>query len=389
MRILQIVPVYYPAVQWGGPALSVHLLNKALACLNQEVVVYTTAFGCQENRDQEECIDGVKVARFKFFTIKRWFFSLSLLKRLWQTCGSFDLVHINLIWDPVCWLSAVIIAFKRRPMIISPRGSIGLSLVKKQNRFWKTIVYLLILKPLFKRTAAFHFTSAYEQEKFVEFTGLQKTAQIIFNPLEIELFKEMADKNSLRRWGFIDHPFFLFLSRINWIKGLELLIESFERFTVLHPEVLLVIAGSGEEEYETKIRQLVEAKGLSAQVVFTGFVAGKEKLALLQQAIAFILPSSSENFGMAVVEAMAAGAPVIVSSGVGLKDVIEKYNAGLVFDINNNAEQNLFEQMQKLTSNPQLRFSLVENGRKLVQEQFNPEAVARQMEKFYYASLHT
>ncbi len=123
-------------------------------------------------------------------------------------------------------------------------------------------------------------------------------------------------------------PYVLFLGRINWKKGLDRLLGALS----LVPAIRLVVAGNDEENYRAVLDPLAAGLGVSARVDFAGSVHGADKAALLSNARALILPSYSENFGNVVIEAMAAGCPVIVSKDVGLAETVRAAGAGLVVD---------------------------------------------------------
>jgi glycosyltransferase involved in cell wall biosynthesis len=442
MRILQIIPAYYPAVSWGGPIVSVRLLNKELVKLGNEVIVITTTFGLEKNETQENVIDGVKVLYLKSFKFFRWLIPYRLRFALSDWLNGIDIVHIHQIWDPICWLSELFLIKKKKhgkneqdsllpakkskiflPFVIAPRGSIDPVLIKKKSYFLKKIIYALFIKRIFKKAGGFHFTSEYERNKFLEFTRINtdyntdkhrlnphKTAlcRIIFNPLDLSEFEKEPNKNLLQKWNLlyphesVSSPrqsvfvkrYFLYLGRINWKKGLEILIGAFLKFindnqnsnpresasSQRESAYRLVIAGPDENNYKLKIEKLAKEKGIEKKVIFTGLVKGDDKLVLLKNAEAFILPSLGENFGIAVAEAMAVGTPVIISKYVGLQNIVEKYKAGIVIDLD---EKVLSQKMREITENTDLKNKIIANGQKLVQEQFQPAAIAKQIIEFY------
>ena len=137
-----------------------------------------------------------------------------------------------------------------------------------------------------------------------------------------------------------DKPFILFLSRVHEKKGVDLLIKAYSALlektglASLSPFPKLVIAGPGmETEYGKEIQQLAAtSEALKASVYFTGMLAGDAKWGAFYTTEAFVLPSHQENFGIAVVEALACGKPVLISSQVNIWPEIMEANAGLVED---------------------------------------------------------
>ena len=89
------------------------------------------------------------------------------------------------------------------------------------------------------------------------------------------------------------------------------------------PDAQLWVAGDGEEAYVQQLQETVATHGLGDSVLFLGFVSGAEKERVLREAWAFALPSHQENFGVAVLEAVAAGLPVVISGEVQLRAFME------------------------------------------------------------------
>ena len=135
------------------------------------------------------------------------------------------------------------------------------------------------------------------------------------------------------------------------------------------------MAGSGDLEYAEYLQQQVLKNNLSNRITFTGFVTGYKKNLLLQGADIFALPSHSENFGIAVAEAMAAGLPVIVTPGVQISTDIAAANAGIV--INDRAE--LVTAINQLVESREMRSQLGQNAVKLARDKYSWDAIANQL----------
>ena len=95
-------------------------------------------------------------------------------------------------------------------------------------------------------------------------------------------------------------------------------------------DVHLVVAGPDNDGWGGRVRDWLQAAGLADYATFTGMLLGEEKLAALRDAQMFVLPSYSENFGLAVVEAMACGLPVVISDQVNIWREVAAAGAGLV-----------------------------------------------------------
>ncbi len=124
----------------------------------------------------------------------------------------------------------------------------------------------------------------------------------------------------------------LFLSRIHPKKGCDLLLEAFSDLAGRDPSLVLVMAGPCASSYRAELEAIVVRGGLEGRVVWTGMLQGDMKWGAFRCADAFILPSHQENFGIAVVEALACSVPVLITRPVNIWREIESDGAGLIAD---------------------------------------------------------
>lgn len=124
----------------------------------------------------------------------------------------------------------------------------------------------------------------------------------------------------------------LFLGRLHPKKGCDLLIEAFAKIVHCDHRLHLVMAGPHSINSENLLHQQVEALGIAHRVTWTGMLSGSSKWSAFHAAEVFILPSHQENFGIAVIEAMACKLPVIISHKVNIWREIVDDKAGLVVE---------------------------------------------------------
>ncbi len=122
----------------------------------------------------------------------------------------------------------------------------------------------------------------------------------------------------------------LFLGRIHHKKGCDLLVDAFARACRAHLRAHLVFAGPDDEGWANELRAHAAQLGVADRITWTGILEGDAKWGALRAADAFVLPSHSENFGIAVVEALACGVPVLISNRVNIWPEIVDAGAGLV-----------------------------------------------------------
>lgn len=125
--------------------------------------------------------------------------------------------------------------------------------------------------------------------------------------------------------------FLLFLSRLHPKKGCDIAIRAFEAIAANFPDVSLVLAGPNRHaNYTSKIQQMAKSSAYHDRIFFTGMLAGDVKWGAFRKADAFILPSHQENFGIAVVEALACKLPVLITDRINIHSTISKYRCGIV-----------------------------------------------------------
>lgn len=167
-----------------------------------------------------------------------------------------------------------------------------------------------------------------------------------------------------------------FLGRINWKKGLDRLIPALARA----PRATLVLAGNDEENYRPVLEQLALQCGVADRIRFVGSVHGVNKAALLSKAKLLVLPSYSENFGNVVLEAMAAGCPVIVTPEVGAASIVESAHAGLVTP---GQPKELGDAIAGLLEAETRREEMGRRGAAAVAKHYTWDQVAAKMERTY------
>ncbi|WP_338412926.1 glycosyltransferase [uncultured Sphaerotilus sp.] len=125
-------------------------------------------------------------------------------------------------------------------------------------------------------------------------------------------------------------PFLLFLGRIHPKKGCDLLLNAFAANTPDHPDQHLVMAGPSDEVYLAELKNQARSLGIEQRVHWIGMVKGDTKWGALYACDAFVLPSHQENFGIAVVEAMACAKPILISNKVNIWREALQDGSGLV-----------------------------------------------------------
>ncbi|MEQ2005869.1 MAG: glycosyltransferase [Limisphaerales bacterium] len=335
MRVLHVIPSVSP--KRGGPSQAVLAMVRALreAGVGAEIAV--------TNDDGEGVLDvplgeriehgGVPVRFFRRFSppfrpVREFAYSGPLARWLDAAVSGYDLLHVHGVFSFASTRAMWAARSGRVPYVNRPLGQLcGWSL---QQRAFKKRAYLALAERANLDTAAAiqYMTPAEQGEAAC--LGLRAPGFVV--PHGIELPQLQSDARARLRSELHlgpDENVVLFLSRLHPKKGLEVLIPALA--LIKDVPFTFVLAGSSDPpDYQTEIERLLRETGMTARTKRVGFVSGEWKQVLLQGADVFALTSHSENFGLAVVEALAARLPVVVTPGVALADEVTRHQVGEV-----------------------------------------------------------
>jgi len=377
VKLLHVVSSYLPATRYGGTIVSVHGLCRALAARGHDVHVYTTSVdgpGDSAVRHGEPVdIEGVKVWYFQSNTLRRLYYAPALAGALRQSVSEFAVVHTHAIYLWPLWAAAREAGHAGVPYVVSPRGMLEKDLIERKSAIWKAALIGFVEKRTLEGAAAIHVTSGREADHAAAFGfSLRRVSEI---PNGVDIYRGVFTASPAVSRTIDQGPYVLFLGRINWKKGIDRLIEAMRHA----PGIRLVVAGNDEEGYASKLELLATRFAVRERVIFAGPVYGDDKAALIAQARALVLPSYSENFGNVVLEAMAAGRPVIVSAAVGVADLVRDNDCGVV--IEDGAEQ-LGRAIAHVAADPEAGDEMGRRGQ-TVAGRYSWDSVAAQMEALY------
>jgi glycosyltransferase involved in cell wall biosynthesis len=381
LRILQVVPAYYPAVRYGGPIRSVHGLSVALTARGHAVHVYTTSIDGAADLDVPLDVpvnlDGVTVRYFPVRALRRLCWAPTLADRLRRTIDEFDVVHLHSVFLWPTWAAAREASRAGVPYITAPRGMLVRDIIHQKNRMIKTLWINLIERTTFAHAAGVHVTAELEAE---ELRALHlQLPEINCIPNGVDIPTEHLPM-SAGPFGHLPSRYALFVGRICWKKGLDRLITALQWI----PSIPLVIAGNDDEGYRAVLEDLAKSLGVAERLIFLGPVNDSLKWALYEQAQLFVLPSYSENFGNVVAEAMAMGCPVVVSPEVGIASLVQASGAGVVTD---GMPERLAAAIRGLLTDDAQRTEMGRRGRETARARLSWSGVAAQMESLYLRIL--
>jgi glycosyltransferase involved in cell wall biosynthesis len=389
VRLLHVVPTYVPAWRHGGSVAAVHGLCKALAARGHEVTVFTTDVHGDASLAvplaEPVPVEGVTVWYFRVASPRRLYRSPTLgaaLARRLRRGGDFDLVHLHSVF---LWPTAAAARAARRagiPYLVAPHGALVPELVRRRGRLRKRLWLRLVERRTLAGAAGLHATSQLEVDEAARLGLSLPPACVVPFGVDLEPAggapRQAAPAPAVRA-ALARRPLLLFLSRISWKKGLDRLVAALAEL----PEATLAVAGNDDEGYGARLDELAAAAGVSARICRLGPVHGADKAALLGGADALVLPSYSENQALVVLEAMAAGLPVVVTPEVGLAAAVREHGAGVVTA---GEAPRLAAALRALLADPERRREMGRRG-VVAARQFSWPAVAARMESAYAGIL--
>ncbi|HEU4783109.1 MAG TPA: glycosyltransferase, partial [Ktedonobacterales bacterium] len=273
--------------------------------------------------------------------------------------GDYDVLfspeYLTPIWTPIpCVVVYFDSAFLRRP--------------QDYNRLWQ-LMFRRVNLPAARRADAIVVPSRFTMNEAIHYAKFSSNRLHVTplggpQPGSLKGADETVASNTLARFGLAHGAYLVHVGVLERRKNLPMLVEAFHQLRSHNlPETFkLVLVGQPGPRPDlndaANIRALVERLGLQDRVVITGHLSRDEVDTLFVNAFAYVLPSKSEGFGIPVLEAFAAGIPLVCSTAGALPEVAG--DAALLFDPDNVAQ--LVECLTRLGSDPALREDLVKAG---------------------------
>jgi glycosyltransferase involved in cell wall biosynthesis len=307
----------------------------------------------------------------------RWMVNAGLRRSLKQTIQASTGVHIHGVWETHCMMAASLARESKRPYVISVHGMLE-DWAIRFKRIKKALYAALVEIRRMQRAACLRALSLDEVDDYRRL-GLTNPIAIIPNGTDIYPgatpgpFRDMHPELNGKR-------IVLFLGRLHQKKGLPLLLQAWESISRKADDVHLVIAGPDPEGMWPALEKLIEDRQLQASVTYVGMLAGEQKWSALAAASLFVLPSYSEGFSIAVLEALAMGVPVVVTTQCHIPEVAIQ-DCGWVIQP---AVGPLEQAMDDFLSFSQEEAELIgKRGRDLVRTRFHTSVVGNQMAQLY------
>lgn len=369
MKVLHVIPDLSP--ETGGPVTAVLGLAAAQASLGHKVCIATSDYGMTASPQVEN-------VEFELFPCRydSWRWTPQLGRFLERFVRAFDVVMVESLWQYPTFVAGRACRTANTPYVVSPNGMLDeWSLSQKA---WKKKPYMtLVERHTLLGAAAILLTS--EGELDHSHLSRWPTPKLVV-PLGFDKFKytniSETDGFRMRYPQVAERRIVLFLGRLHYKKQPDVLIRAFHQASPDLKDLHLVLAGSGKKSYVESLRKLVKSLGIEDRVLFTSLLGEEAVREAYRAASVFVLPSWHENFGLSIVEAMAAGCPVIISDQLALAPEIVREDAGLVVAP---TVAKIADALTRLLTDETLRQSIASRGRRLVIEKFTWEHCAQEL----------
>lgn len=382
MKILIVVPTYYPAYKFGGPIFQIHHLSKFLTNNKIDVTVCTTDKGNKENvkSNVKEIVDGVGVFYFKRL-FSKFYLSLNMFFFLLRNIKEYELVHIHSIFNFPTAISLIFSTLFNKKIILSPRGILDKELIENKNTILKKFWLYLFKKILSQKVKVFHATTELEKEK-IKFYYKNSNIQVISNGVDVNYLLREQKKNDLNSKYikyFNKKNNLLYLGRIDRKKNIDLIIKSISKANLSNFN--LNIVGSGDKQYLNDLYNLSCELKINDNINFIEHLDGESKIYFYKNSSHLLLPSKSENFANVVLESIFFGKSVLISDKVGLKDFVRDNNFGVIC----NSKVTFESELKYLIDNKDIISATNKFGQKKVVEKFDWNKIIHEFINMYKA----
>ena len=382
MKVLQVTPEFPPPLIGGG-GYHVYNLTRELVRRGIDITVFTCntqkPFFLQKTKTEAQ-LGNVKVHRIPTFYVPKTVYPMTpkLVPMLLKENP--DIIHAHGYQFFTSDAAAIVSKIKKKPLILTlhgfPRGFAKLT--------HKTYFHLIGKKTLAAAKKLIAVSNAVANE--FKAIGIQEEQiSIIPNGIDLEEFKHMPnEKNFKKRMNIKENEkMVLSIGRLEEVKGFHHLIMALAKIREKTAPIKLVIAGP-EFNYSQQLRKLVAETKMEDKVIFCGPVNRREKLEALAATDVAIISSIYEGFSIFLLEAMAAGKPVIATKTGVAQELIKNGKNGFLISPGNVEE--LSEKIIEILNNNQISSSMGQESRNTVNA-FDWKRIAKQVISVYDQSI--
>ena len=396
MKILHVAHFFYPCLSAGGVVNASYQIASKQSEDNDVKVISSDS--CKErlrfpNGRYDVDVDGIKVDYFRNlsngFKLKTMLDTpLAAPFKIRNDIKGYDIIHIHEHRQTLAIFASYFARKNNIPYVVQAHGSV-LPFFQKEglkNIFDKVFGF----KILHNASCVFALTEV-EKEQYLKMGVDEDKIEIVPLGINLDEYENLPDYGKFRSKFNIgeNDKLILFVGRIHEIKGLGLLIDSFNDLINQHNEnhsledissssIKLAIVGP-DDGYLVKLEDKIKEYSLEDNVIITGPLYKEEKQEALVDCDLFVMPSKYESFTTSGLEAMACSKPLVLTKNNHIHDWVDG-NVGLACDDN---KDSLREAIEKVLFDEDLSLIFARNGQKLIKEKYNWDIINNQILEIY------
>ena len=383
LRVLMVVPYFWPAWAYGGIPRLVYGLSRALVQRGVQVEVLTTDTLDRERRVpmKRQDLFGVQVRRLPNLSNRiaydhQLFLPLGLRAAADEAVSRADIVHLHGHWHLLNNAAVASARARSVPVVMTPNGTL-LPHERKEGikRVWDAVLGRAVLDQVDRFLAV----SKAEITQFRSAGIPASSIDLVHNGLDLAEFEELPERGAFRgARGLGERPLVLYLGKLTPRKGVDHLVDAMAQLQ--NQDAVLVVAGNDmgvQAPLERRVREL----GLGERVRFLGLVTGPERLAALADADVLVYPSTREIFGLVPFEGLLCGTPAVVTDDCGCGELVADARAGEL--VRYGDPRALARALDGLLADPARRAAMVARGRRFIEKHFTWDRIGLQTERVY------
>jgi glycosyltransferase involved in cell wall biosynthesis len=378
MRILNIC-----AYTWaiGGPARIIYDHTTEVVRQGHEVDILSPMTPGEKMYPVPEGARLIECVRTTPFSNVYREFSVEMYQYLKKHAPEYDVIHMHGIWH--FGSLAPFLIPNKAIKVITIHGLLDKWAVA-HSKWKKDIVTFLYQKRLLGKADLIQINNTDEEQDVIRYLGYRpKNMVIVPNGMKLDEYSRssLPEKGIFRLKNGIrpDQQLVLFMGRLNVKKGLDLLLPAFQKVHQQLPNAILILAGP-DDGYQAETEEFIQKNQLGDRIKLVGMLTDTIKKEALSDADLFVLPSYSEGFSIAVLEAMTSGVPALVSDRVGFGDYIARHQAAYLTPLTSDG---VADGLLKILQDNAYADDLAKRAHRMVTENFDIRVVANQLLEEY------
>ena len=387
MKVLFVVPYFAPAWSFGGPVKVVYDLSKELIHQGHEVTVATTDVLSSKQRHNKkiDILEGIKVLYFRNLSNQMAYrFNLYLPRGfhswLKKNIQNYDIIHCHDLYTGLNIVISRLAPRFRVPFIIQPHGALNEIRMNARMKIFKTL--FLKIFPRILQSASMIIVST-EAEKNNEISRISDMlihkTYVVPNGLQVSQITQPKPNPYLRsKLGLLPgEKMIIYFGRIQFIKGIDITLRALALIKDIAYKFIII---GRDEGTLSSLKLLGKELHIDDRIIFLGPIFGQALTEYLSAADLYLFNSRSESLPMAVLDACAAGLPVIISPNCNLPEVGD-FGAGIV--LKNNTPKETAQAVTNYFFDSEVRVLMRQKCHQLIIERFNLTVIARQYLNLY------